>query len=58
MSGFFNQLLAFFGITNTAPSNFAEFIPWFFSVMVCLGVFLYLWDFMGDVLRSLNMHRW
>lgn len=42
MVSLFYDLLAFFGITSSAPQNFGEFIPWFLSVLVAFGFTLFV----------------
>ena len=40
MATVFRDLLAFFGISDTVPQNLGEFMPWFLSVLVALGLTL------------------
>lgn len=40
MATVFSDLLAFFGISGTVPQNLGEFMPWFLSVLVALGLTL------------------
>lgn len=54
MSDIFAQLLAFFGIAG-APANFSEFVPWFFAVLVALGLFLFLFNMIRAVV-SMTQH--
>ena len=58
MSDIFAQLLAFFGIAG-APANFSEFVPWFFGVLVAIGLFLFLFNMIRSVMgMTMRLSRW
>lgn len=38
----FNDLLAFFGLDVAPPQTLGEFLPWFLSVCVALGLVLFV----------------
>ena len=57
MSGLFTDLCAFFGLSSQAPQNLGELIPWLFSVMLAIGVFLFVVGMLKSWLNSFN-RRW
>lgn len=58
MSDIFAQLLAFFGVSG-APANFSEFVPWFFGVLVAIGLFLFLFNMIRSVMgMTTRLSRW
>ena len=59
MSHLFFDLLDFFGITADVPQNFGEFVPWFLSVAVALGLFLFVFDMIRNMVNNITRSsRW
>lgn len=54
MATYFSDLCAFFGI-SAAPQNFAELIPWLFTVLVAIGIVLACFRLMSE---CINAGRW
>lgn len=58
MAAIVSELFAFFGISG-APANFAEFVPWFFTVLISLGLFLYLFGMIKSLVAGIQRsERW
>ena len=59
MSYFFFDLLEFFGISAEVPQNMGEFVPWFLSVLVALGLFLFVFDMVRNMVNNITRSsRW
>ncbi len=53
-----SELFAFFGVTS-APTCFSEFVPWFFQVLISLGLFLYLFGMIKSLVAGIQRsERW
>lgn len=58
MAAIVSELFAFFGISS-APATFAEFVPWFFTVLISLGLFLYLFGMIKSLVAGIQRsERW
>lgn len=57
MAAVFAELLAFFGISG-APATFAEFVPWFMSVLCCIGFFLFCFGMIKSMVNNVSRTRW
>ena len=57
MSTIFAELMAFFGITG-APATFAEFVPWMFQVLCALGLFLFAWYMIRNMVSTVTRTRY
>nr|WP_317400197.1 hypothetical protein [uncultured Gemmiger sp.] len=57
MSGLFADLCTFFGLSSQAPQNLCELIPWLFSVLLAIGLFLFVFGMLKSWLNSFN-RRW
>ena len=54
MSSLFSDLLAFFGISSAIPQNLGEFMPWFLSVLVALGLFLFCFRMIKSIVLGIT----
>lgn len=52
MASLFYDLLAFFGITATAPQNLSELFPWLLSILVALTLFLFVFGMIKDFVHT------
>lgn len=52
MDGLFADLLLFFGISGS-PSTFADFVPWFMSVLVSIGFVLACFRLVNNLIGTL-----
>lgn len=58
MAAIVSELFVFFGISG-APANFSEFVPWFFTVLISLGLFLYLFGMIKSLVAGIQRsERW
>ena len=57
MTTIFADLCTFFGIAS-APSNFAELIPWLFQVLLAVGLFLFVFGMIRSFVLQLTRGRW
>lgn len=57
MSTIFAELMAFFGITG-APATFAEFVPWMFQVLCAIGLFLFAWYMIRNMVSTVTRTRY
>lgn len=58
MAALVSELFVFFGVSGT-PANFAEFVPWFFTVLISLGLFLYLFGMIKSLVAGIQRtDRW
>lgn len=54
MASLFSDLLAFFGISATAPQNLGELFPWAFSILVALTLFLFVFGMIKDFVHTFS----
>lgn len=57
MSTLFAQLCDFFGLSMEAPTNLGELFPWLFTVLLAVGIFLFVFGLIKTWLSSFN-RRW
>lgn len=57
MATLFNDLLVFFGIP-AAPATFADFVPWFFSVLCAVGLVLFCFGMVRRMVVGVTRTRW
>lgn len=58
MAALMSELFVFFGVSST-PANFSEFVPWFFTVLISLGLFLYLFGLVKSLVAGIQRtDRW
>lgn len=57
MATVFADLLNFFGIPDTVPQNLGEFMPWFLSVLVAIGLVLAFIRAIRQVMIALSHPR-
>lgn len=57
MSALFSELMAFFGL-SAAPATFAEFVPWMFSVLCAMGLFLFCFGMIKSMVNGVTRTRW
>lgn len=57
MASLFSDLMVFFGL-DTAPANFAEFVPWMFSALCAMGFVLFCFNMIRSMVNGVNRSRW
>lgn len=57
MATLFVDLMNFFGLSAAAPENLGELFPWLFSVVLAVGVFLYVFEIVKDFVHTFARGR-
>ncbi len=57
MATMFIDLCSFFGLSAVPPETLGELIPWLFSVLLALGIFLFVFGMLKSFLNGFN-RRW
>lgn len=57
MATLFSDLLAFFGISASAPQNLSELFPWLLSILIAMSVFLFVFGMVKDFVKFFGRGR-